>query len=134
MSFVLDASVCLSWLMPDEKHPDADAALLLLRRESAAAPVIWWFEIRNSLLNAERKGRLRGASPEELLQTVAALPIERRTEIEQHDAMRLSRQHRLTFYDASYLALALELRVPLATLDKELRDAARREGVPLISA
>ena len=48
--------------------------------------------------------------------------------------MDLSRRHRLTFYDASYLELAQREGIPLATLDKELVTAARAEGVPLVLA
>jgi predicted nucleic acid-binding protein len=39
----------------------------------------------------------------------------------------------LTVYDAAYLALAMRQCIPLATLDKDLRDAALAAGVPLLS-
>ena len=38
----------------------------------------------------------------------------------------------LTVYDAAYLELALREGIDLATLDAELADAARAEGVSLI--
>ena len=47
--------------------------------------------------------------------------------------LTLAERHRLTAYDAAYLALALEQQLPLATLDRELAEAATREGVPLLS-
>lgn len=37
--------------------------------------------------------------------------------------------HRLSFYDASYLAVALGTGLPLVTDDRSLLDAARAEGV-----
>jgi predicted nucleic acid-binding protein len=37
-----------------------------------------------------------------------------------------------TVYDAAYLELAQRTRLPLATLDSELREAARTEGVALL--
>jgi predicted nucleic acid-binding protein len=40
--------------------------------------------------------------------------------------------HRLTFYDAAYLELALRLSAPLATLDRALARAARAAAVPLL--
>ena len=46
--------------------------------------------------------------------------------------MRLARLHKLTPYNASYLELALRLGLPLATQDKELRQAALDSGVPLL--
>jgi predicted nucleic acid-binding protein len=46
----------------------------------------------------------------------------------------LARRHGLTFYDAAYLELAKRERIPLATLDDGLADAARAEQVALIEA
>jgi predicted nucleic acid-binding protein len=44
----------------------------------------------------------------------------------------LAHRHRLTLYDAAYLELAQRRRLPLATLDSDLRAAAMAEGVPLL--
>jgi predicted nucleic acid-binding protein len=46
--------------------------------------------------------------------------------------LRLAEKHRLTLYDAAYLELALRRRLPLATLDRELRTAAEVEGLELL--
>ena len=43
----------------------------------------------------------------------------------------LIRLYQLSGYDAAYLALAVRLKVPLATLDEKLRTAATLEHVPL---
>jgi predicted nucleic acid-binding protein len=37
----------------------------------------------------------------------------------------------LTSYDAAYLELAMRLGLPLATLDRQLADAATRAGVTI---
>lgn len=47
--------------------------------------------------------------------------------------LTLAERHGLTAYDSTYLALALETKLPLATLDKRLIDAATLENVPLLS-
>ena len=44
----------------------------------------------------------------------------------------LAQKHNLTFYDASYLQLAVDLKIPLATYDQQLIDAAKAEKVKLI--
>jgi predicted nucleic acid-binding protein len=44
----------------------------------------------------------------------------------------LARRHDLTAYDAAYLELAIRERLPLATLDDDLRQAALAPGVPLV--
>ncbi len=43
--------------------------------------------------------------------------------------MELARAHRLTFYDASYLWLALERRADLVSLDAKLVQVGRRLGL-----
>jgi predicted nucleic acid-binding protein len=44
----------------------------------------------------------------------------------------LASRYGVSGYDASHLALALAERLPLATLDKRLAEAARTEKAPLI--
>ena len=46
--------------------------------------------------------------------------------------LHLARSRRLTVYDAMYLDVAQRRGLPLATRDRQLKDAARASGVPLI--
>ena len=46
--------------------------------------------------------------------------------------MQLAAEHRLTAYDAAYLQVAAARRLPLATLDATLAEAARAAGVDLL--
>jgi predicted nucleic acid-binding protein len=48
------------------------------------------------------------------------------------DTLLLARAERLTLYDAAYLELAIRRDVELATLDRELRRAARKMGVAVV--
>jgi predicted nucleic acid-binding protein len=43
----------------------------------------------------------------------------------------VSREFRLSGYDAQYLELARRLGLPLVTLDKDLRKAAKKAGVSI---
>jgi predicted nucleic acid-binding protein len=47
--------------------------------------------------------------------------------------LRLARAYRLSVYDAAYLEVAQRERLPLATLDADLRKAAVSAGVALVS-
>ena len=47
-------------------------------------------------------------------------------------ALYLSKKCNLTFYDASYLQLAIDLKIPLATYDQQLIDTAKAEKVKLV--
>ena len=50
-------------------------------------------------------------------------------ESDDREVMALARAHRLSAYDASYLALALREGCALASLDRRLNEAAAAEGM-----
>ena len=56
MSFVIDASIVVAWAF-EEVAPAANEARERLRHETAIAPGVWWFEVRNALVQGERRGR-----------------------------------------------------------------------------
>jgi predicted nucleic acid-binding protein len=131
MAFVVDASVAASWAFQDEGHPMATTALLRLNVEEAQVPSLWWFEVRNTLLVNERRGRITEADATAFLQDLRRLTILFDRDPDETAVLALARRHRLTVYDASYLELALRLGLPLASLDRALREAATACGVPL---
>jgi predicted nucleic acid-binding protein len=133
MRFVLDASVTICWAMRDEDHPVADAAFLNLATGSAAVPGIWWYEVRNLLVMSERRQRISQADSVQFLDNIAQFAIQVDHGLDSSLVMELARNLRLTVYDASYLALALRERLPLATLDSALRSAAKATSVPLVA-
>ncbi|HYH68109.1 MAG TPA: PIN domain-containing protein, partial [Urbifossiella sp.] len=45
------------------------------------------------------------------------------------DLLALARRHNLSAYDADYLDLAQRRNLPLATLDRDLREAATALGI-----
>ena len=129
MPFVLDASVTLAWALDEHKTEAAEQALRRLMDDSAVAPANWWFEVRNVLIVAERRGRRTEARSAALLRAVARLPIEIDRDPEEAVVLGLARRHGLTIHDAAYLELAMRRRAPLATLDAALVRAAAVEGV-----
>lgn len=132
MPIVIDASVVAPWFLPDEANAAADALATRTADEGAVAPDLLWHEVRNFLVRALRRGRL----PEEelwvSLRRFATLPLRSDGPGEAASVARLAIKHRLTAYDAAYLALAMSERLPLATFDKDLRTAAAAEGVPAL--
>jgi len=133
LPFVLDASVTASWLFPDEQHPAALEARRRTLGESVLVPLHWWFEIRNTLLFAERRGRISERLTSVALDQLSRLPIEVAPQPNDNDVLALARRHHLTFYDAAYLELAFREHIALATLDGALRAAAVAEAVEVIS-
>ena len=129
MAFVPDASVAAAWLLPDEEAALADLALDRLAEETAMVPSLFWHELRNLLLSAERRGRVDERHADASMARIRRLPIQSPGELDDHRVMALARGHRLTAYDASYLALAIREGCPLASLDRQLNEAAAAEGV-----
>ena len=133
MPFVVDASVTAAWALQEEDHPVALAAFERLKSDQAVVPILWWYELRNVLVVNERRGRIAPAEIELFLRDLANIEFNFDTMTNQVPVMSLARRHRLTFYDAAYLELAMRLRLPLATLDAALAAAARAEKVARLS-
>jgi predicted nucleic acid-binding protein len=131
-SFVLDCSVTISWLMPDEAF---DLTLLdLVAEKGAIVPSLWSLEVGNVLLIAERKKRITLEQRQKAIHTLAELPIVVDTMTADNawlETMEIAERYDLTLYDASYLELSLRRSLPLATFDNSLKRAALQAGVPV---
>ena len=132
MPLVIDASVALCWALADERHAIAEDAFERMRSDSAVVPVLWWFELRNALIVNERRRRISERDVSDFLRQISVLRITLDALPSGSDVLALSRKHRLTVYDATYLELSSRGNLPLATLDSELADAARAEKLSLI--
>lgn len=134
MSFVLDASVVVAWLLDDEDEPRARAAVDRLEVEAALVPQVWHVEVRSALLGAERRGRISPTDVDDCLRRVDVLPVQADLEPDLDAAFALARARRLSVYDALYLELAIRANAPLATLDAALSAAAVGEALQLVGA
>lgn len=134
MPFVADASVAVAWFFPDEDHPDAEAALSRTLSDEILVPQHWWYEVCNTMLLGERRRRFTPDDTGHFLARLNSMNVAESGRSDELAVLPLARRHRLTFYDAAYLELALREQLPLATLDGELAAAARTEGVALIGA
>jgi len=130
---VVCALVVMAWLLAESESPRVAAAFAAIQNGEATAPVLLHFELRNALLAAERRGGITQTQSGAFLSQLSKLAI-RMAFPDGEDAMALARAHRLTFYDAAYLELALRAGLPLATLDQALEKAATAEGAPLLGA
>ena len=133
MPFVLDASIAACWAFDDEDHPVAALALERVRTDEARVPSLWWFEVRNTLIVSERRGRLTESVTSTFLHGLAQLRVSVDRSPLETDVLALARRRRLTVYDSAYLELARREGAPLATLDAALATAARAERVRLLS-
>jgi predicted nucleic acid-binding protein len=130
LTFVLDASLTLSWFFEDEKSEDAQAVKSSLRRTDATTAVIWPAEVANGLITAERRKRISERTVERAPQILRRLPIRiDKSEPNMVQLITLARKHGLTAYDTLYLHLAVDTGLPIATLDDALDTACRTEGI-----
>ena len=135
-AFVLDASTTIGWML--DRPVPARASLarkLIIAGEVPVVPVLWRHEVSNAVVMSESRGRLTPAQVktvtaglEEFSDCVEVDPPNVRVAVLIETALRTG----LTVYDAAYLGLAARRRLPLATLDDKLREAARRAGLELI--
>jgi predicted nucleic acid-binding protein len=135
MSMVLDGSIALAWVYADET---TDAILGLfddIRVNGAWVPALWRWEIANVLQLNVRRGRHGADFRDEALSSLVLLPVKVDAEADRQAwsaTLDLAGRNRLTVYDAAYLEIASRRKIPLATLDRQLRAAASDEGVHLL--
>ena len=135
MPFVLDCSVALAWVMPDEADQQVDVLLDRLLDDSAVVPELWSLEVGNVLLVARRRNRITDDEQTRIVADLCNLPVEtdRRThEYVFSDTMGYASKFDLTLYDACYIELALRRHLPLATLDRKLIHACKSAGIEIL--
>jgi predicted nucleic acid-binding protein len=135
--FILDCSIAVAWCFEDEASEACDALLERVRDEGALVPSLWYLELGNVMIQAERRGRIMPADVSTRLELIGDLPIVIDDETPPrafHETLALARAQNLTTYDATYLELAIRRGLPLATNDKRLRSAGIHTGVQIIPA
>ncbi len=132
---VVDNSVAVSWFLADELDPYAVAVLdAISETHEMLVPSLWLLEFVNTMLVAERRGRIEATTRIDALERVKSLPLRiasSPTVFSLEVLQTLAHAHSLSAYDAEYLRIAREKDLPLATLDSSLRHAALQESVAL---
>jgi predicted nucleic acid-binding protein len=135
---VVDTSVTLAWCFPDEVTSFTSGVLREVGVEGMVVPAHWLLEVTNVVGGQERRGRLAPEQRSRFFGLLRQLRVAQKIRLEALDeglvfgpVWDLSQRFGLTTYDAAYLELASRRGLALATLDGDLREAARREGVSL---
>jgi predicted nucleic acid-binding protein len=135
--FVLDASVALAWLLDDPVPSYAQDVKRSLGHARPLVPPLWTLEVANALAVGERRGILTSEQVTRSMSLVEKLLGETIETISPVATFRqilsTARAFRLTAYDAAYLEISRSEGVPMATLDRALRTAARQAGIELFS-
>jgi predicted nucleic acid-binding protein len=129
-SVVLDASAALAWLLPSQA---TEAASALLGEGDAMifqAPAIFEWEVYNVLVGMVRRGLLAEEGYDRALANYQRLNVQLYASAAGIEELALlARTVRLSLFDISYFALALDQGWPLASRDEALLTVAAASGV-----
>ena len=135
--FVLDNSVTMRWLLTTDNTDDqeySEKVLATLAHVDAIVPNLWHLEVCNVLARSERRDDTDIGQSEGFLVQLENLPIyvDPLTANQVFSrTLGFARNYNLSSYDAAYLELAIREGLPLATLDDDLKKAARKANVSL---
>lgn len=120
MAIVIDASVASAWCFRDESgSAKADAVMARVLAETSIVPAIFWDEIRNILVVAERRGRIETEATERHLNRLRRLLLITDQKQDDVQSIAMACRYGLSAYDAAYLETAKRRRVELFTLDRK---------------
>jgi predicted nucleic acid-binding protein len=129
---VIDASVIIAALAPDELLERALDMIAPFAAGGAVVPSIWPIEVANALATKQRRGALSRQTALDVWQLAMDMPVtvvETTRESISSDILPLALAHGLSTYDALYLHLAFGRGLPLLTLDRKLAAACHAVGV-----
>jgi predicted nucleic acid-binding protein len=134
--YVVDASVILKWVLGDRGEADHGKAMDLLSgwvddRVELFAPTLWEYEVGN-FLGRELPGEAMRKMTLLRNLRIVGLPLNESMHVRCFSWMK---QHGVTFYDAAYLAAAVEIGGILITADSRFRDRMHpMESICLLSS
>lgn len=134
--YVVDASVAAQWLIPE---PESPKALTLIERNiERLVPDLIFSEIGNILWKRARRGDLSAERATEAVHRFGTIPLCVFPVAELMDlAYEIAAGYDRSFYDSTYLALAVRQRATLLTADgrlvRSLEHTALRQSVLDIS-
>ena len=137
MKLVVDNSVAMRWLFADGSEADrhyASEVAAMVETSEVHVPALFVTEAANVISRALKLGVITSQECESRFDLLNAMQASIDPMESMHSAMPLAIKafdEGLSAYDASYLLLAKKLGCPLATLDKDLRRAAKNCGIAI---
>lgn len=125
---VIDTSAVMAVLLHE---PERDRLIRATVGVVLLSPASLPWEVGNALVACVRRRRVSPIDLERAWDAFAAITL-RVADVNIGRAMALAIEHDLYAYDGYMLALAVDRRVPLLTLDTRLAMAARRQGVAVV--
>ena len=133
MAFVADNSVIVAWFVKSQANAYTWGILeRAAAGEAIHVPLLWRQEFVNTMVVLERRRRLKAADAAQAFAELADMNLATDRELVELDALAgLARRFKLSACDATYLELAMRLRLPFASRDGPLEAALPKAGVAL---
>lgn len=116
---LVDASIAIKWALPDAVEADASAARKLIGHYELSTTSLALYEIANTI-GRTHPGRAAAAIESCALVRAICGDPEPLTADDVSTAARLAEEHGITFYDASYAAIAQRTGWTLVSADRHL--------------
>jgi predicted nucleic acid-binding protein len=132
---VLDASAALALVLTEAEGQEVAELIgdTMSVNGQIFVPGLFWYELGNGLLMAERADRITPGSSSAALSGFSRLPVVTQQQGDFPTLVRivsLAQENDLTYYDASYLEVALRFGAPLKSFDAHLNKL--KASFPLI--
>jgi predicted nucleic acid-binding protein len=132
---VLDASAALALVLTEAEGQEVAELIgdTMSVNGQIFVPGLFWYELGNGLLMAERADRIALGSSSAALSSFSRLPVVAQQQGDFPTMVRitgLAQENDLTYYDASYLEVALRFGAPLKSFDAHLNKL--KDSFPLI--
>jgi len=118
-AWLVDASVALKWFLPVEREPDGGLARDAVGRLTMRTTDLGIYEVGNVLVASSGWEAARVGAALDLLLEICGDPVPLLAE-DRLGAAELALAHGLSFYDASYAAIARRLGRPVLSADTDL--------------
>jgi predicted nucleic acid-binding protein len=122
MNIIVDVSAIIA-IVIDE--PEKGLIVNLTKDVELLSPEMVLFEIGNALTRLKRRHILNDEKVIEAYNVYKHIPL-RLVDVNIENALKIACQYNIYAYDAYYLEAACRLRLPLLTLDKPMKDIARK--------
>jgi predicted nucleic acid-binding protein len=117
--WIVDASVALKWFLPVEREPDGALARTAIGRLAMRTTALAVHEVGNILTRNSGWPADRIATALDLLLEICGDPLPLTPE-DHRTTAQIALEHDLTFYDASYAAIATRFGRTLLSADDDL--------------
>ncbi len=128
MKIAVDTSVIVA-VIADE--PEKERLIELTKGSTIVIPPSIKWEIGNAFSAMMKKTRISLEQAIEAIEIYQDISTET-VEINLKEAIQLAGRHKIYAYDAYIIQCAIEYKIPLITLDKDLAEIAKKEGVQLL--